>query len=79
MMGKETMNDDDDNNSSADEQAGETGQTADTVNEAFPGFSERLNYFIDLADPTIPAMDNGRQACISNLLQASKMAPGEWL
>jgi hypothetical protein len=60
-------------------QAKEISQASDTVTEAFPGFSERLNKLIDLADIGIPPLDNGRQAYISNLIQASKMAPGDWL
>lgn len=57
----------------------EVNQASTTVSEAFPGFSRRLNDLIDLADPAIPRMDGGRQAYISALLQASKMAPGDWL
>ncbi|MCU7917253.1 MAG: hypothetical protein KZQ95_02705 [Candidatus Thiodiazotropha sp. (ex Epidulcina cf. delphinae)] len=53
--------------------------TSGTVSEVFPGFSKRLNHLIDLTDLNVPAMDDGRQAYISALLQASKMAPGDWL
>lgn len=57
----------------------EINHTSGTISEAFPGFSERLNHLIDLADLDIPPLDDGRQACISTLLRASKMAPGDWL
>ena len=57
----------------------EINQASATVSEAFPGFSDRLNYLIDLADLNIPPMDDGRQAYVSALLQSSKMAPGDWL
>ena len=57
----------------------EINQASGTFSEAFPGFSERLNNLIDLADVDIPSLDDGRQAYISTLLQASKMAPGDWL
>lgn len=49
------------------------------VSEIFPGFSARINQFIDLTDLNIPHMDEGRQAYIANLFQSSKMAPGDWL
>ncbi|MBX2808156.1 MAG: hypothetical protein KTR20_05935 [Cellvibrionaceae bacterium] len=49
------------------------------ASEVFPGFSARLNQLIDLTDLGIPPLDDGRQAHISLLLQASKMAPGDWL
>jgi len=45
--------------------------------KSFPGFSQRLNYLCDLA--SIPRLDDGRQAYVSTLLPASKMAPGDWL
>ena len=53
--------------------------TLGTVTEVFPGFSNRLNILIDLTDLNIPPLDDGRQSYISTLLQASKMAPGDWL
>lgn len=61
------------------QQIEELNQASASVSEAFPGFSERLNHLIDIANVDIPPMDDGRQAYISNLLQASKMAPGDWL
>lgn len=57
----------------------EINQASSTVTEAFPGFSKRLNHLIDLSDIDIPPLDDGRQAHISALLKASKMAPGDWL
>ncbi|MBX2807163.1 MAG: hypothetical protein KTR20_00895 [Cellvibrionaceae bacterium] len=53
--------------------------THKVTTEIFPGFSTRLNQLIDLTDLGIPPLDDGRQAHISSLLQASKMAPGDWL
>lgn len=53
--------------------------TPEAVGEEFPGFSHRLNKLIDLTDLDIPPLDGGRQAHIASLLQASKMAPGDWL
>lgn len=61
------------------EQIEEINRSSSTVTEAFPGFSERLNHLIDLSGIDIPPLDDGRQAHISTLLKASKMAPGDWL
>ncbi len=53
--------------------------TAGAVAEIFPGFSARLNQLIDLTDLDIPDIGDGRQTYIGELLQASKMACGDWL
>lgn len=34
---------------------------------------------LDLTDLSIPSMNNGRQTYLSNLLNISKMPPGDWL
>lgn len=54
-------------------------QLTDNATEAFPGFSVRLNMFIDLTDLEIPPLDNGRQSFLGNLVQTTRMSPGEWL
>lgn len=53
--------------------------TPTSLSEVFPGFSERFNKLIDMCDLDIPRLDDGRQAYIGNLFEASKPAAGDWL
>lgn len=49
------------------------------LEEIFPGFSSRLNELVDKTDLEVPPLDDGRQAYLSELFSASKMAAGDWL
>ncbi len=50
-----------------------------TVQDIYPGFSERINHLIDLSVPSCPPIDKGRCAYIATLTGATKPSVGDWL
>jgi len=49
-----------------------------SVEEIFPGFSERFNILLDLSDLEIPK-SRGKAAYVAELFETSQMAPADWL
>ena len=47
--------------------------------EFYPGFSDRLNAFIDLTSVNIPPMNKGRQTALAELFDVSKVVCADWL
>lgn len=51
------------------------------IQQLFPGFSLRFNYFLDLCelDEPIPPLGDGRGAFLSTLFECSRISVGHWL